>query len=626
MSDYGFQIRRLALTGVDLDPAEVKFTSGLNVISGPSDTGKTFILQCIDFALGASGLPNTVPEAEPYDTVVLEIVSTADGDHYILERALGGGDVSMTRPDGSIEQLRGKHARGRTDTVSYFLLQLSGMDDKRVRKNQKGTTRDLSFRDLSRLVVVSEQEVIRDSSPLHTGQYTTRTVERSVFRLLLTGRDDSAVIAADDPQESRVRVEAKTEVLQGMLDQLRDQIAEQQIDGDVATLQDQLTRLETSYRATEERLSESGTVMAESEERRRKVWSRLREIRGRLDVLSGLSERFALLAEQYLSDLRRLEAIAEAGSRLGDIGVERCPVCGALPEHHDQEHLDSPVGLDVVTESATAEANRIRTLMSDLDTTRQEVATERDELLGKQEQLQNQLAEVTTTIQEELRPRAQESAVELRESASNRQQVQRSLELLERVQAIEAQIHDVQAQEVASAQQEFASLPTSAAEAFAQEVQDRLAAWNFPDLDRVTFSDTEWDVVISGQPRTSHGKGVRAVTHAAFTTGLLRYCTSREKPHPGFVLIDSPLVVYREPDPDGVTLDASVKSAFFADLASSFLAEQVILLENDEPPNDVLASGNVNLVRFTKRDEGRYGFIPRDRSPRNEARRLNDIG
>lgn len=612
MSEYGFQIRRLALTGAGLEPAEVEFTAGLNVISGPSDTGKTFILQCIDFGLGARSRPDDLPEAEGYEKVVVEISAVSDGCRYVLERALRGGDVALTRPDGSTEQLAGQHSADRSDTVSYFLLRLSGLADKRIRKNARGETQSLSFRDLARIAVVSEQDVIRETSPVHASSGYKQTASRSVFRLLLSGVDDAAVVAVEEPRISRARLEAKTDVLQGMLDQLRDQIAEQSIEGDINSLRGQLDRLDTSYQAIEQRLSEGGSIIADVEGRRRELWSGLREIQGRLDVLTGLAERFALLAEQYRSDLQRLYAIAEAGSRLGDIGVERCPVCGALPEYHDGEHVDSSVDPDVVTESATAEANRIRSLMGDLDTTRQEVATERDELLSEQEQLQAELAQVTTTIQEELRPRAKELAVALREAASNRQQVVRSLELLERVQALEQQIQDVQAEEVSSARQEFASLPTSAAEEFAQEVQARLAAWGFPDLDRVTFSDTEWDVVISGRPRTSHGKGVRAVTHAAFTTGLLRYCASRQKPHPGFVLIDSPLVVYREPDPDGVTLDASVKSAFFADLSSAFLGEQIILLENDEPPDEVMARDDVNIIRFTKRDEGRYGFIPQD--------------
>ncbi len=612
MNEHGFHIRRLALTGADREPAEIEFTSGLNVISGPSDTGKTFILQCIDYGLGASSRPDELPEAEDYDKVVLEISAVSDGSRYVLERALRGGDIALTRADGSTEQLRAKHARGRTDTVSCFLLQLSGLWDKLIRTNARGETRDLSFRDIAHLAVVSEQDVIRESSPVHASSGYQRTASRSVFRLLLSGVDDSAVVAVEEPRISRARIEAKTDVLQGMLDQLRNQIGEQPDSDDAAALRDQLERLDSSYRAIEDRLTAGASDMANVEERRQTLWSRLREIRGRLDVLTGLTERFALLAEQYLSDLRRLEAIAEAGSRLGDIGLERCPVCGARPEHQDEEHVDIAVGPEVVTESAIAEANRIRSLIDDLDATRQEVATERGGLLSEQQRLQSELAEARTMIEEELRPRAQEMMVELREAASTRQQVGRSLELLEREQALEEQIRDVQAEEVSSARQEFASLPTAAAEGFAQEVQARLAAWSFPDLDRVTFSDTEWDVVISGRPRTSHGKGVRAVTHAAFTTGLLRYCTSREKPHPGFVLIDSPLVVYREPDPDGIILDVSVKSAFFADLASAFVGEQVILLENDEPPDEVVARHDVNMIRFTKRDEGRYGFIPRD--------------
>lgn len=611
MSDYGFQIRRLKLTGAEQPSAEVEFTRGLNVITGPSDTGKTFILQCIDFVLGAGSRPEELSEAEAYDEVALELDAASDGRHYILKRALRGGDVALTRPDGSTEQLKGQHAANRTDTVSNFLLQLSGLSGKRIRTNNRGDTRALSFRDVAQLAIVSERDVIRASSPVHASSGYQKTASRSVFRLLLSGLDDSAVVAVEEPRLSRARIEAKIDVLQVMLDQLREQIAEQQIEEDTAAFRDYLSDLDESYRVIEERLSESGTEMADIEEQRRSVSTGVRETQKRLDVLAGLSERFSLLAEQYKSDLRRLHAIAEAGSRLGDIGVERCPVCGALPEHHDEEHLGSPVDSDVVTESATAEADRIRVLMGDLDTTQQEVAAERAELRNQEAELKNRLASVKNTIEAELRPRTHDLVVELREITSTRQQVQSSLELLERAEALEGQIRSVQTEEVISTQQEFASLSNSSSEEFSQEVQARLAAWNFPNLNRVTFSHTEWDVVISGQPRTSHGKGVRAITHAAFTAGLLRYCANREKPHPGFVLIDSPLVVYREPDPDDVTLDTSVKSAFFADLAASFSAEQVILLENDEPPDDVLESGAVNVVRFTKSDDGRYGFIPR---------------
>ena len=57
MAITGFQIRQLTLVGRGVPNAEVQFREGLNVVSGPSDTGKTFIVQCIDYMLGGKDLP-----------------------------------------------------------------------------------------------------------------------------------------------------------------------------------------------------------------------------------------------------------------------------------------------------------------------------------------------------------------------------------------------------------------------------------------------------------------------------------------------------------------------------------------------------------------------------------------
>src|SRR5215217_4232709 len=59
---FGFALRRLSLVGPDNPPAEVVFTRGLNVIAGPSDTGKSFIAQCLDYALGGGEVPKAIPE------------------------------------------------------------------------------------------------------------------------------------------------------------------------------------------------------------------------------------------------------------------------------------------------------------------------------------------------------------------------------------------------------------------------------------------------------------------------------------------------------------------------------------------------------------------------------------
>jgi hypothetical protein len=127
---FGFALRRLAVTGPGKAPAEVTFTRGLNIIAGPSDSGKSFIVQCLDYALGGGALPKEIPEADGYSTVDLEVEANSDGRVYSLKRSLRGGEV-VCKTDGQPERvLAAKHEGGSDNTVSNFLLNLSGLGTK----------------------------------------------------------------------------------------------------------------------------------------------------------------------------------------------------------------------------------------------------------------------------------------------------------------------------------------------------------------------------------------------------------------------------------------------------------------------------------------------------------------
>jgi hypothetical protein len=89
---------------------------------------------------------------------------------------------------------------------------------------------------------------------------------------------------------------------------------------------------------------------------------------------------------------------------------------------------------------------------------------------------------------------------------------------------------------------------------------------------------------------------------------LLTYCSTNELPHPGFVLIDSPLIVYREPDDDEGGFSRDVKDAFYRSLATDFKDTQVIIIENDVPPSDLVT--NSKIIEFTGGEHGRKGFVP----------------
>lgn len=611
MSAAGFIITGLALIGPSVPVAAIKLQNGLNAVIGPSNTGKTFIAQCINYAMGASTKPKEIPEAAAYETVALSLVIDNTNESIVLSRSLKGGDIRLETNDLSVV-LKAKHDPDRTDTVSYFLLEKTGIAGKKIRTHANGKTRDISFRDVAPLVFVSETGVIKEGSPVFTGQLQSRTPELSVFRLLLSGIDDSSIVAKEDRDTLKTKQEGRTEVIAHLLDSAKKKLEALQIDGDAASLRSQLQRVETVFEQASLALAQEQQSTSSLEERRRSAWEKLRHLESRSKVLSELQTRFQLLREQYVSDLRRLESIAEAGVRLAQMPEERCAICGAAPEHHDREHIGQEELSDpgeIVT-ACQNEALKIRSLIADLQNTVAENNRELVRLNGEREENRSELESSSEELKKELQPRLKVALENFQFSQSRRDDVRDAIALFESISEFQRMLAEVGDTARGGPKEKLQALPgASELETFSKEVENLLRSWRFPDLDRVTFSETDYDMVISGRRRASHGKGVRAVTHAAFTFGLLNYCKNKGFPHPGFALIDSPLIVYRQPDADESGFSPALKDAFYRSLAADFQDRQVIIIENDGPPMDVRSIANI--IEFTGAEHGRSGFIPR---------------
>ena len=137
-----------------------------------------------------------------------------------------------------------------------------------------------------------------------------------------------------------------------------------------------------------------------------------------------------------------------------------------------------------------------------------------------------------------------------------------------------------------------------------------LQEWHFPNANRVFFDESKRDVQIAGKDRGSTGKGLRAITHAAVKIGLMEFCRERNLPHPGFVVLASPLLAYLKPEGDEDDLRGTdLKEMFYRYLLGLRKDNQVIIIENEHPPGFV--SGEGNVIVFTKNPhQGRYGFFP----------------
>jgi hypothetical protein len=104
--------------------------------------------------------------------------------------------------------------------------------------------------------------------------------------------------------------------------------------------------------------------------------------------------------------------------------------------------------------------------------------------------------------------------------------------------------------------------------------------------------------------------------NAAF--GVLVYCRQKQLPHPGLLVLDSPLLSYREPlksrhgalSDDEKTIKASgVKQHFFAYLKETTEFAQFIIIENEPPPSEVDSYAKVYAFVGDEGEEGRKGFF-----------------
>ena len=611
-------IRHLAFLGPKRPPASISFESGLNVICGASETGKSFIVDTIDFMLGGGDTPRDVSERAGYDRVRL-LVESKGWPPLGLERSIEGGNFSAYEealfdeaPKTKPTVLREKHSAARTDTLSHALLERLDLEEMLLRKNKAGATRTLSFRDLARLAVVNEQEIQRRASPFLSGQFVQSTPEYAAFKLLVTGIDDSALAGTREAKVRRESISGKVDLLDQMIGDLQEEIDEAGLDKD--ELNEQLEKLENTIEDQRVALKEVQGTLDGLIEERAGFAQEIQKRRARLQEISELSARFTLLDEHYQTDLKRLEAIHESGSFFVHLDRTTCPLCGAAPE---SQHLDDDCdgNTEQVVLAAGVEMDKIRQLRRELSETLGSLAAEEEEIEAALPEFLQSYKVVDAELVRIASPTVSTERATFDELISKRAEVRAALEYFARLDRLNEQKEELEAQDDDdSAQSESSTtIPAATLDEFSQTVERILSEWHYPNASRVFFDEKAKDFQIAGKPRGSSGKGLRAITHAAVSVALLEFCLEHDLPHPGFLVLDSPLLAYWKPEGDEDDLSGTdLKERFYEYLLGLKAKAQIIIIENEHPPEIVEKGGNV--IVFTKNPhQGRYGLFPHGR-------------
>ncbi|MBV4424325.1 AAA family ATPase [Clostridium tyrobutyricum] len=595
-----FYIKKLSLTGPDVKISSVDFIDGLNIICGPSDTGKSYIAECFDFMFGGSSKDFPIDKKTGYNHVRMQI-ATYNGD-ITLERNFEESSIYVSSLNPNFES--GKYSTGKAKkNMNDFWLRLMGIDEPvSIIKNENFERNNLTVRSFLHSFCIKEDNVFQKESIMFQRSVYSRTAIMNILLYFITGNTYNE----EDPKETKAIKAAKKKAIKEYIDSNLSYLAVRKAElAEYNTPNIEELQLKINDILNEITETEGSITIAVN--RSKKLSNEILELNDQLAECSMMLNRFQVLRSQYKSDIKRLTFIVEGDLHKSNIPeIVKCPFCnGSLPKAEEKS----------CAEAAYAELQKILPQLSDLDDAESDIAFEQDELEEKSNSLIKERTEIETVINSELRPRIatlRKTLAEYRHSIEIHSQ-SAAVESFEKVITEDLYKIDIDEEEL-----EVKFRPK---EHYTMEIRKRLddiladvlEKCNFTNYSNSYFDLDSFDVVVNGKSKRNFGKGYRAFLNTAVAFTFMKYLSSECEYAPTLLLIDSPILSLKEgktnrsKNEKDEKISEGMKSSLFQYLVNNQQYGQTIVIENEIPNVDYK---NTNIIRFTHNEhEGRYGLL-----------------
>lgn len=620
MSKYGFDIKKLVLRGNGKTDAMLSFDTGLNIVAGASDTGKSFAFECINYILGAHHIPDKPNEAIGYDSVLLEITEKQSQNTATLKRSLLESDKNeiiyfYSDIDGITEaEFKTYSSDSRANnSLSAKLMEICHCTYKYVlKKTLNGETEAFTYRKLAYMTMMNETRIVQKNSPIFMGD-TRRdqnsTKEVATFFMVISGSDYQKYIKTESADIKEAQLKGAINELMLICDVLRLDITkmEENLKGySIININEKIKALETL-------IKEQKLATEQLEEKRSHSIGKYNALLKDKARLTDNLSKFMLLKKNYQSDIERLEFIELSHDYIGQLQIVKCPICNGTLSGEENKMQEDIFFIAIDKEKLKLKAHLldlqgtiedfqddITLIVNGNDCEKQKIDNIND-LLEKQGQI------VSQTLSE------CEDYLVIRDKISELERSNKKvIDTNARINELNEKIKNAKSK---SSKVAIKKLEDELMLEFCRLVQELLEEWGFLSKDGITklsFDHKSNDVIISGKTKASYGKGARSIINAAFIISIMKYCIERGLSHPGFVILDSPLTTYKEKDKKknekNEEVSKSVKDLFYMDLAKISQNYQIIIFDNEVPPSDL---NGITYHHFTGNPEiERTGFIP----------------
>lgn len=581
-----FYIKTISAYGSGKKTSVIDLQDGLNIIYGPSNTGKTYIVNTIDFLFGAKDDP--MDRLLGYNKVSMDIV-TDKGYEARLERELGKNKISII---GNIPTVENKEYT--TKKIGDVLLSLIGIDEEiKVIKTQDFGIQALTWKTIRKMFVIDEQRISSDSSIVVSQGFKNITAALSSLLFLIDGQKQRI----PDEREKKVIKEAKktaiTKYIKEQIDSLSDinkELEEKLNKDENSDFEAEMARIMAEIQETDKKISDA---MSKTQ----KILKEIFELTSQIEEDEFLIERYRSLESQYLSDIKRLEFIinGEAKQPLTPKS-SKCPFCDSSIKEHSHH---------TYTKASKGEIDRIKLMLDDLRETMASLSEELETNKRKLTTLESEHGEIENLINAELKPHTDRLKASF-EVYSLKQQIIGDMNRIKQfADKMNDDMHTVENDESLNLKYDVKNhFEKETIDTLNQYLDEMLKACCFPEYLTSGINMTHFDVTVNAREKRIEGQGYRSFINTIFAFVLMKYLSVNALHAPKLLIIDSPIMALTERESDN---SEGMKSALFSYLANNQNYGQVIIAENKIPDIDY---GKAKLIEFSGiNNKGRYGFL-----------------
>lgn len=588
-----FYIERIIVTGSGKTDSIIELSNGVNIIYGPSNTGKTYIVKCIDYMFGSEREPIDISTGYQYIKI---IVRTQCGT-ITMSRKIGENKIEVSSKDNNV--LSGKYATkaSRTNydkTINSVWLSLIGINDLHlVISNENYKKQILSWRTFSHMFMLTETKIISEYSAILSGRDTSNTAVIASLIFLLSGQD----FAETETKDTKEIKEAKKNAVKAYINKELFRLSERNQELLAQLKENPNIDIAVEIEKIMVEISTNEKRINSSIEENQKILAQLYEKNENLSECNVLLNRYDELTTQYDADLKRLNFIVDGEANLNASFSTHCPFCdGEVVVKKNQNYIDA----------AKSDYKKIKLQAKDLESASKELRSEKLSLEQEIGTLMAKKKSMEELIEKELKPQV----FNLKEKLSAYKdaiECQKEIDILKKLS--EQKTADMIENDTDEESEPKFNVKEHLDYSFINELSNGIKSFlencNYDNLLSVIFDKADMDIVINGKKKSSNGKGYNAYFNSAVAIVLSRYMESKAKYSPDFLVLDSPILSLKENEIKKPS--ETMRNTLFENIVDNQKGIQTIVIENEIPE---INYKDANIIHFTKeKNNGRYGFL-----------------